>query len=328
MDSSCLRLRAAIGVAVCVIGLAASPARAQAWPAKPVKLVVPFAPGGPVDGVARLFAERLRADLGQPVVVESRPGANGAVGSVAVARGAADGHTLLLATTGSHAIHPALNAKLGFDPVRDFAPVSLLCGYAMVLVTGPELPARSVAELVALAKRTPDGLAYGSAGPGATNHLAGALLALRTGVPLRHVPYKGNALAAADVMGGQVAFMFDFLATAVPQVEAGRLRALAVTGPSRSVLLPQVPTLREAGVADLEVTGWVALFAPAGTPPAVLERLGGAVAKAVADPVLATRLRALGYEPQAAGADALARQLRADREYWGRSVAALGVKLE
>ena len=322
------RRRAAIGAAVCALALAASPARAQSWPAKPVKLVVPFAAGGPVDGVARLLAERLRVELGQAVVVDNRPGANGAVGSAAVARGPADGHTLLLATTGSHAIHPALGARLGFDPLRDFAPVSLLCGYAMVLVADPALPARSVSELLALARRTPGGLAYGSAGPGATNHLAGAMLAQRAGVPLRHVPYRGNALAAADVMGGQVAFMFDFLATAVPPVEAGRLRALAVTGAARSALLPQVPTLGEAGFPGMEIGGWVALFAPAGTPGPVLDALGSAVARAGADPALASRLRALGYEPLPGGSAALAARLQADTEYWARTVAALGVRLE
>ncbi len=328
MDVVLVRRRAVMGAAVCALALAASPACPQGWPTKPVRLVVPFPAGGPVDGVARLLAERLRADLGQAVVVDNRPGANGAVGSALVARGPADGHTLLLATTGSHAIHPALGARLGFDPVRDFAPVSLLCGYAMALVADPALPVRSLSDLLALARRTPGGLAYGSAGPGATNHLAGALLAQRAGVPLRHVPYKGNALAAADVMGGQVAFMFDFLATAVPAVESGRLRPLAVTGAARSPLLPQVPTLAEAGYPGLEMGGWVALFAPAGTPATVLDALGRAVARAGADPALSSRMRALGYEPLPGGSAALAARLQADTEYWARAVAALGVRLE
>ena len=259
--------------ALLALGAFAAPAvHAQAWPARPVSLVVPYPPGGSADILARSVGAKLGERLGQPVVIENKAGAGTAIGAQAVATAAPDGYTLLLGTVSSQAINPAMN-KVGYDPVKDFVAVAPLAAIPFVLVAHPSVPANSVADVVAMAKASPGKVAYASAGPGTSNHLAGELLAGSAQVNLVHVPYKGSAPALNDVLAGHVPLMFDLIATALPNVQSGKLKALAVTGRERSALLPNVPTARESGLRDYEVTAWFGVFAPAGTPQAVVSRL-------------------------------------------------------
>jgi tripartite-type tricarboxylate transporter receptor subunit TctC len=260
-------------------------APAQTYPAKPVRIIVPLVPGGNLDIVARAVAQRIGEGLGQQVIVENRPGASSLVGTQFVAKSAPDGYTLL-AMANTFASVPAVIANPGYDPVKDFAGVSLTCKVPQVLVVTPTLPARSVKELVALAKARPGELSYGSSGNGSTGHFAAELFNQRSGLKLLHVPYKGNAQALTDIMAGQVMMMFDQVSTSAPLAKAGKLRALAVTSRTRSSLFPDVQTVDEAGVKGYEAITYNGILAPAGTPREVLARLQGEVAKAVAVPAL------------------------------------------
>ena len=268
----------------------------QDWPSRPVHLVVPYAPGGPVDLSARLVAAKLQQALGQPVVVENRPGAGGNIGADFVAKSAPDGHTLVMGAIATHAINPALYAKIPYDPVRDFRHIALLVQVPNVLVVNNDLPARSVAELVALAKRQPGKLDFASGSTGSTGHLAGELFKQLTGTELVHVPYKGSAPAVADLLAGRVQLMFDNLASALPNIQAGKLRALAVTTVHRSSFLPEAPTLDEAGLKGFDMTTWWGLMAPAKTPQPVVDRLAAECAKALASADLQERWRTMGSE--------------------------------
>jgi tripartite-type tricarboxylate transporter receptor subunit TctC len=260
-------------------------APAQTYPAKPVRIIVPLVPGGNLDIVARAVAQRIGEGLGQQVIVENRPGASSLVGTQFVAKSAPDGYTLL-AMANTFASVPAVIANPGYDPIKDFTGVSLTCKVPQVLVVTPTLPARSVKELVALAKARPGELSYGSSGNGSTGHFAAELFNQRSGLKLLHVPYKGNAQALTDIMAGQVMMMFDQVSTSAPLAKAGKLRALAVTSRTRSSLFPDVHTVDEAGVKGYEAITYNGLLAPAGTPREVLARLQGEVAKAVAVPAL------------------------------------------
>ncbi len=275
--------------------LAAPPARAQgAWPARPVKLVVPYPPGGPTDIVARLVGQRLADRLKQPFVIENRAGAGGNIGAEAAAKSPADGHTLLIGTT-AHAINRSLFPNLGYDIRRDFAPVALLTQIPLVLVVPASSPASSVAEVVAMAKARGGALPYGSSGNGQSTHLAAEMFATMAGAPMTHVPYKGSAPALTDLAGGQVALMFDTMLSAMPQVKAGRLKAIAVTSAVRAPSAPELPTVAEsAGMAGYEATAWNGLFAPAGTPPEVLAALAKATAEVLAEPETRQRFAADG----------------------------------
>jgi tripartite-type tricarboxylate transporter receptor subunit TctC len=256
----------------------AAPAVAQQFPSKPVRIVVPYTPGGGADTTARLIAPKLQDALGQTVVIDNKPGAGGTIGDDAVAKAAPDGHTLLLGAF-AHAVNPSLMAKMPFRTPEDFAPVSLLVTVPELLVVTPSFPAKTVAELVAMAKAEPGKLSYASSGNGSAQHLAAELFKMRTGTDIQHVPYKGGSLAVADVAAGHVPFYFGNMSSALPQARAGRVRALAVTSPQRSPAAPEVPTMAEAGVTGCEISEWNALLAPAGTPPAVIERLHVEVAK-------------------------------------------------
>jgi tripartite-type tricarboxylate transporter receptor subunit TctC len=273
-------------------------AHAQIYPAKPIRVIVPVAAGGNQEITIRAVAEEMSKSLGQPLLIEARPSSSAIVGTQFVARSAADGYTLLSVST-TFARAATLVASAGYDPVRDFAGVSLVSRIPQVLVVNPAVPAHTVAELIALARREPGRLSYASSGLGSTGHVAAELFSRQAGIRMLHIPYKGNAQSLADVLGGQVPLMFDQMSTSIPQIRAGRLRALGVTSRTRSLLLPEVPTIAEQGLPGYEDVTWNALMAPAGTPRDILERLRLAVVSAVGAPELRQRFLERAIELEA-----------------------------
>jgi tripartite-type tricarboxylate transporter receptor subunit TctC len=312
-----------LGVALWPVKLAA-PASAQSIVGKPLKLVVPFGPGGSGDTIARLLAVHLPERIGQPVVVENRMGAGGNIGADAVAKSDPDGTTLLMGAN-YLAIAPGLYKKMSYDPIKDLAPVTLVGSIPMVLVVNPAVPARTVAELVALAKGKPGDLAYATPGLGTSTHLATELFKQQTGTDLRHVPYRANPLAMNDVIGGQVPVFFDFVTTGAPHVRAGKVRGLATTGRVRSPVLPELPTMIEAGVADFEATTWIAVFAAAATPRNTLMRLHDEMAAILSLPAVKERLATFGLDIAAEGPEALGALLKSDTEKWGGVIQKAGI---
>lgn len=302
-------------------------AQAQTWPEKPIRLVIPFAPGGGTDIASRLIGERLTDSLGRTVVVDNRPGGNGAVAGEHVARSAPDGYTLLVATTSGHSFAPALGVKLPFDPIADFAPVALFGRFPVVLVVHPGVRATTLAEFVALVLNEPGKLNYGSAGNGSTNHMVMELIAQTRGLNMVHVPYRGAGPAGQDLLTGQIQAMVDSVAAALPNIEAGRLRALAVSTEQRQSALPQVPTLREGGI-DVVYAGWTAILAPARTSDATVERLNRAVSAALAEPRLRERYAQLGIVPETLTPAALGAFLVSDKDRWTDVVRRAGIKLD
>jgi len=279
-------------------GLAAgfSPlAQAQdAWPSKPIKLIVPFAAGGTSDILGRLIGEKLQATLKQTVIIENRAGAGGVVGADAVAKSPADGHTLLLGTIASHAINPAMKPKMPYDASKDFAHVALLGSISNVLLVGTDQPFKTVKDMITSAKAKPDSIAFASAGQGSSQHMSGELFKLLAGADLAHVPYKGSAPAIQDVIGHQIPSSFETVTVALPHIQAGKVRALAVTSAQRSAALPNVPTMQEAGVPGFDVSSWQAIYAPAGTPVAIVTRLNSEIEKILAMPDVKAKLDTLG----------------------------------
>jgi tripartite-type tricarboxylate transporter receptor subunit TctC len=310
-----------------VLALTAGAAFAQAsgsYPTHPVTLVVPYPPGGSADVLARAVGQKLGERLGQPVVVENKAGAATAIGAKAVARAPADGYTLLLGTVSSQAINPAMN-KVGYDPVADFVPVAPLASIPFVFVANPAVPVSSVADVVALAKSKPGELAYASAGPGTSNHLAGELFASEAKIKLLHVPYKGSAPALNDVLAGHVPLMFDLQATSMAHIQAGKLKPLAVTTRERSSLLPNVPTMAEAGVPGFEVSAWFGLFAPAGVPQPIVERLNADVTAILKSPEMQKQLHDLGAEPELGTPAQYASFAKAEAAKWAQTVKGAGL---
>ena len=281
------------------LALAFTVQAALAWPVKPIQIVVPYAAGGPVDVSARLLAPRLQQALGQPVLVENKPGAGGNIGADFVARSAPDGHTLVMGAIATHAINPSLYPKIPYDPVRDFRHIALLVQVPNVLVVNNELPAKSVRELISLAKEKPGKLDFASGSTGSTGHLAGELFKQMTGTFLVHIPYKGSAPATADLFAGRVQLMFDNLASALPHIRSGKVRALAVTTAKRSSFLPELPTLEESGLQGFDMTTWWGVMAPGQAPEAVVQKLSDEILKAMQAPDIAERLRAMGSETPA-----------------------------
>ncbi|MDI3305953.1 MAG: tripartite tricarboxylate transporter substrate binding protein [Acetobacteraceae bacterium] len=313
--------RRAFGALAALAPTLAGPAAAQeaGWPSRPVRFVVPYPPGGPTDILARLVAGRLPEELGQNFVVENRPGASGLIGSAEVARAAPDGGTFLV-NASIHTIIPHLQPQVPFDPLADFAPVTNIGAVPLILVVTPSLPVRSVAELVAYLKANPGKLSYGSSGNGAAPHLAGELFKLLTGTEMVHVPYRGSGPAVTDLMAGTIQVMFDSMPSSAGAVREGRLRALAVTTAKRVPAFPDLPTVAEAGVPDYEIATWYGIWAPARTPAAILARLQGAVATAVARPEVRERLATLGADPVADTPEHFARFVRSEYDRWGKLV--------
>jgi len=310
-----------------VAPLLTTPAQAQSYPDRPIRLVIPFPPGGGTDIAARLVGEKLGAVLKQSVVPDNKPGANGVIASEFVARAAPDGYTLLVATGSSHAFAPALGVKLTFDPIKDFAPVALIGQFPTVLVVNPAVPAKTMREFVDYAKKNPGKINYGSAGNGSTNHFLGELVKQVAGIDMVHVPYKGSGPASADLLGGQIQVMVDSVAAAKGNIEAGKLRALGVTTTQRVAQLPDVPTLKEAGY-DIEYAGWVVIMAPAGTPGDVLAKLNGAINGVMADPAVVDRYNKQGIVIRTMSLTELPPYLRADKERWAQVAAKAGLKAE
>lgn len=302
---------------IALAALAGPSALAQTYPAKSVAAIVPFPPGGPLDFVARLVSDRMAANLGQPIVIENRAGAFGNIGAQAVAKAAPDGYTLLWVVDVTLTSNPSVYGKVGFDPQRDFAPIALVTESGSALVVHPSVPANSVADLIALTKKKP--LAYASGGNGSPGHLIGELFKLETGADLTHVPYKGNAPAVQSIVAGHTQAFFSSVPGVLRHVQAGKLRALAVTSPRRSSYLPDLPTLREAGV-NVDTLSWFGLLAPAGTPPPIVERLHREAAAAVQHPEVRERLTQQGLDPVVAGPDELAARMRSDAARWSKVV--------
>jgi tripartite-type tricarboxylate transporter receptor subunit TctC len=314
--------RIALCCALAALAMAPLPAAAQGagdFPSKPVRIVVPFPPGGAADVLARLYGQKLSEGWGKPVIVENRPGAGGIIGTDAVAKAAPDGYTLLVITIG-HAVNTSMYAKLPYDALKDLAPVGQLATLPSLVVVNPSVPAKNIEELVALARSKPGQLTYSSSGTGSTSHMSAALLASMTGTTLTHVPYKGAAAALNDVIGGQVQITIDTAISAVPQVKNGKLRALAVTSAKRSPTLPDLPTVAESGVPGYDFAAWYALLAPAGTPPAVIERINQEVRKAGALADVKDKLGALGAEATVSSPAELDRLLRAETARWAKVV--------
>jgi tripartite-type tricarboxylate transporter receptor subunit TctC len=323
-------IRQMLGV---LIGLAlAAGAWAQAFPSKPIRYIVPFPPGGPTDTFSRALAAQLAEALGQPVIVENVPGAGASIGMDRLAKSPPDGHTIGLATTGSHAINPHLyGAKLTYNALKDFTPLTLAVSYVNVLVVNPAVPAKSVAELVAYAKANPGKVNFGSAGNGSSNHLSGELLKSLTGAPMQHVPYKGSAPALTDVVSGQLTFMFDILVTAVPQVRVGRVRALAVTSAKRSPFAPDIPTMSESGVPGYAEAGadlWFGIVAPAGLPKPVVEKLNGELIRVLRSPAMRERISSQFFDVRTSTPAEFQKVIEADYEKWGKIVRASGASVD
>jgi tripartite-type tricarboxylate transporter receptor subunit TctC len=303
-------------------------AQAQTYPNKPIRLVCPFPPAGAVDIASRAVAHELTQLLGQPVTVENRPGAGGNIGAEVVAKSPPDGYTLLMTTSGIMAINPALYSKIPFDPIKDFAPVSIVVSLNNVLVVNPSLPFKSVAEVIAAAKAQPGKLTYASSGNGTSIHLSGELFKSMTGVNLLHIPYKGSAPAVTDLLAGQVNMMFDNIPSSLPHIKSGKLRALAVTGAKRSQLLPELPTIAEAGVPGYDSYVWFGVAAPAGTPPEIIARLNAAMAKAAVSPGFHDRLTGQGYDVLSSTPEQMAESIRGEIAKWGRIVKASGARVD
>ncbi len=316
----------------CLAILAAAvalPALAQDdWPAKPIRLVVPFAAGGTSDVLARALGAQLQTSLKQTVIIDNKAGAGGVIGADSVAKSPADGYTLLLGTIATHAINPALLPKIPYNAAKDFAPVMLLGSISNVLLVGPDQPFKNVKDVVAAAKAKPGSLQFASAGQGTSQHLSGETFKLLAGVEITHVPYKGSAPAIQDVMGGQVPMSFETALVALPQIKAGKVKALAVTSAKRSAVLPDVPTMQEAGIAGFDVASWQALYAPAGTPPAIVNKLNAELAKIIAQPDMKARMDGLGLEYSPNTAEQFAAFQRTEQAKWAKIVKDGNVKVD
>ena len=308
--------------------LLTQPAIAQNYPAKPVRLIIPFPPGGATDIFGRVLAQKLGELIGQSVVVENRPGAGGMIGSELASKAAPDGHTILLATTSTHSIGPALNPKMPYDAKKDFAPVIHLADATNILIASPTLPVANLRELVAYARANPGKLNYASSGNGTIVHLTGEMFKAATGTFIVHIPYKGTALAIPDLIAGQVSFVFDNIASALPHIRGGKVKTLGISALKRSPLVPDIPTMDEAGVKGFESNTYFGVFAPASTPAAIVTRLNGEINKAIGAQDFRERLAALGAEPVGGTPEQLARAVARDTEKYAAVIKRAGIKPE
>ncbi|MEK6243723.1 MAG: tripartite tricarboxylate transporter substrate binding protein [Pseudomonadota bacterium] len=303
-------------------------ASAQTWPNRPIKYIVNFAPGGTTDILARMLAPKLSDALGQPVVVENKPGQAGSVGAAEVARAPADGYTIGAGTISSHAINVSLYSKLPYDVLKDFSPITLLATLPNMLVVHPSIPANNVQELIVFLKANPNKHSFGSAGNGTSQHMSGELFKTMTGVQMQHIPYKGSGPMIPDLLGGTISMSFENLTTAYPPAKQGKLRALAVTSAKRSFIAPEVPTLAEAGLAGYDISSWQALFAPAGVPKPIIDRLYAETAKALKAPDVVKRLQDLGLDAGGITPEEMTAKLREDIPRLGKIVRDSGAKVD
>jgi tripartite-type tricarboxylate transporter receptor subunit TctC len=308
--------------------LCAAQAAAQSFPSKPLRVICAFPPGGPVDVIARALSRELQQQLGQPVVVENRPGASGNIGAEMAAKSAPDGYTLLVNWNSLHAISPVLYRKLNYDPNKDLIPVTQLVSFRQVLVANPGLAANSVKELVAEAKAHPGKLTYASTGNGTVSHMAGTMFAQMTGIEIVHVPYKGSAPAMTDLLAGQVTMMFDHIPSVLPQITAGKLHALATSGPVRDAKLPNVPTMQEAGVTGFDTSAWFGVAVAAGTPKELVQRINAEVIKGSKAPEFVEAMAKLGYDVTVTSPERTAAILKTEIDLWGPIVKASGAKVD
>src|SRR5438477_3612372 len=314
--------------ALAALAFATASAADDDYPSKPVRIVVPFAPGGSTDVVARILADKLGAEFKQTFVVENRAGASGNIGADVVAKAPPDGYTLLMGTTGVLAINKYLFTNMAFDPERDFVPVSYTSLITNILVVNPQVPARTVPDLVRLAQEKPGGLTFASSGAGSSTHLSGELFKSLAGVNILHIPHKGSSQALVDVIGGQVTMLFDNAPSSMPFIEQGKLRAIAVTSMKRLPNLPDVPTIDEAGVKGYESLSWSGIMAPLGTPRPVIDKLNAAIERALHAEDVRRKFAALGIEAVGGPPEAFARHIRAESEKWGRLVKAANIRLD
>ncbi len=318
-------LRWALGALFACIAMVVS---AQSYPNRTIRLVVPFPAAGTTDILARAAAQKLTEAFGQSVIVDNRPGAAGNIGSDLVAKSAPDGYTLLMGTVGTHAINPSLYSKMPYDHVKDFVPVVLVAGVPNVLVVNPALPVNSVADLIKLAKDKPGQINFASSGSGTSIHLSGELFKTMAGVDITHIPYKGSSPALTDLIGGQVQIMFDNLPSALPQIKAGKLRAIAVTSSKRAPVLPDVPTISESGVPGFEASSWFGMLAPAGTPAPIVARINAEVNKWLQSAEAREKLLSQGAEAAGGSPQQFANHIRAESEKWAKVVKASGAKVD
>lgn len=314
-----------VSAAIMVAAVVSEAALAQSYPAKPVRVVIPFPPGQATDVIGRLVGQKLGESLGKQFVIENKPGANGVIGIDNVVQSAADGYTLLVTASGSLVINPSLYSKLPYDPLKDLAPIALLGLVPLVVVAHPSLPASSIPQLVALAKSKPGALSYASSGPGSAQHLAMELFKWRTGLDILHVPYKGSAPAVSDLVGGQIPLMFDTIASSLPFINNGRLKALAV---GLGNVLPNVPTMDEAGVKGFQVAGWAGMLAPAKTPSAIIQQLNAEVLRILGQPETKEKIITLGMEPANTTPDEFAAFMKSETAKWAQAVKLAKVRLD
>jgi tripartite-type tricarboxylate transporter receptor subunit TctC len=317
---------AAVAAALVLTGAGA--ADAQDFPTRPIRLVVPFTPAGATDILARIVAQNLTSSLGQQVIVDNRPGAAGNVGTDLVAKSPADGYTLLMSTVSTHGINPTLYKKLPYDPVKDFQAVTLVALVPNVLEVNPQVPAKTVKELIDLAKKSPGKLNFASSGSGTSIHMSGELFKLMTGADIVHVPYKGSAPALTDLMGGQVDLMFDNLPASIGFIKGGKLRPLAVTTKHRAAALPDVPTMEEAGVPGYEATSWFGILAPAGTPRPIVDKLNAEIGKGLKTEQAKATLAEQGAEASGAGPDEFSAFIKAEIQKWAKVIEASGAQVD
>lgn len=326
-----MKLHLKLAALLWILALAAGHASAQRYPHKPIRWLIPFSAGGPTDVLARAIAPKLSEALGVPVIVENKLGAGGSLAMDAVAKAAPDGYTIGMGHTGTQSINPHIYTKLPYDSLKDFAPITPVVSYVNVLVVNPNVPVKTVGELVAYAKANPEKVSFASGGTGATNHLSGELLKAVTGAPMLHVPYKGSAPALIDVIAGNATCMFDILVTSLPQIRAGKVRALAVTSAKRSHYAPDIPTMRESGVEGYEEAGsdlWFGVFAPAGTPKPIVDRLNAELVKALKAPEVVERIRVQAYDIWTLTPEEFAAFLRVEYVKWGKIVKLAGAKAD
>ena len=316
-------------LAVAALGFVTVAASAQSdWPNRPLRWVVPFAPGGPTDAISRVLSARLGESLGQSVVIENRSGASGAIGSEAVARAAPDGYTVVFGTQSTHASNLVFFPNMAFDPIRDFQPLTLVGTSCLALIVPPSVPVSNARELIDWIARQAGAASYGTAAAGSSQHVAAELMLRSSNVKATHVPYRGSGAAMPDLLSGRLSFMFDNLPSSLPLARSGKVKALAQTCAKRSPAAPDLPTMVEAGFKDFVIEGWYGVFAPARTPRAIAERLSAEINKALRHPESMERWKTLGFDPIGSTPDALSERQRGDLDYWRRMIEFTGVKVE